>query len=174
MPARKHATPRRAVIAALAIGCATAVGACGSSGHSASSSHASLYAAGIKFADCMRAHGVSSFPDPSGGGGGVNLAGTGINPQPPAFKSARVACARLAPGGAPGGVRATESQFLTALGFAKCMRVHGFPDFPDPTRVDSPPGPILIVGNGLFFRVSPSFDPTTPAVKRAVAACGQR
>ena len=45
---------------------------------------------------------------------------------------------------------------------------------PDPTRVDSPPGPILIIRQGLFFRVSPSFDPNTPAVNRAVAACGQR
>lgn len=122
----------------------------------------------------MRVHGVPSFPDPSGGGGGINLAGTGINPQSPAFKSARTACARLAPGGVAGGVRATESQFLAALRFAECMRAHGFPGFPDPTRSDSPPGPILIVGPGLFFRVSPSFDPDTPAVKRAVAACGGR
>jgi hypothetical protein len=119
----------------------------------------------------MRAHGVPSFPDPNAGAGGINLAGAGINPQSPSFKSARLACAKLAPGGAPG-VQATESQFLAALGFAKCMRAHGFSSFPDPTRSDSPPGPILIVGPGLFFRVSPSFDPNTPAVKRAVAACG--
>lgn len=174
MPARKRTTPRPAVIAALAIGCAAAVGACGSSGHSASSSHSSASPAGIKFADCMRAHGVPSFPDPGGGGGGFNLDGTGINPQSPAFKSARVACAQFAPARGAGGVRATESQFLAALAFAKCMRVHGFPEFPDPTRVDGPPGPILIVANGLFFRVSPSFDPTAPAVTRGMTACGQR
>jgi hypothetical protein len=128
----------------------------------------------LEFATCMRSHGVTSLPDPSGGGGGINLAGTGIIPQSPAFKSARRACAQLAPGGAPGGVQATESQFLAALSFAECMRVHGFPNFPDPTRFDSPPGPILVVGHGLFFRVSPSFDPNTPAVDRAVAACEGR
>ena len=55
-----------------------------------------------------------------------------------------------------------------------CMRTHGFSDFPDPTRFDSPPGPILIVGQGLFFRVSPGFDPNTPAVHRALVACRQR
>jgi hypothetical protein len=119
----------------------------------------------------MRAHGVPNFPDPSGGGGGVNLAGTGIDPQSPAFKSGRRACEALSPGGARG-IEATESQFLAAVKFAKCMRTHGFPDFPDPTRFDAPPGPILIVGNGLFFRVSPSFDPNAPVVNRAVAACG--
>jgi hypothetical protein len=122
----------------------------------------------------MRAHGVPTFPDPNQGGGGVNLAGTGINPQSPAFKSARVACAQLAPGGAAGGVKATETQFLAALKFAKCMRTHGFASFPDPTRVDAPPGPILIVGPGLFFRVRSNFDPTAPAAKAAVAACGQQ
>jgi hypothetical protein len=158
----------------VALGWTVAVAACGSS-HTANSAKGSRSdPPALKFADCMRANGVPSFPDPSGGGGGVNLAGAGINPQSPAFKAARKACARLAPGGAPGGVQATESQFLAALRFAECMRVNGFPAFPDPTRVDSPPGPILIIGNGLFFRVSPNFDPTTPAVKRAIAACGER
>jgi hypothetical protein len=121
----------------------------------------------------MRAHGVPSFPDPSGGGGGVNLAGTGINPESPAFKSARLACAKLAPGAA-GGVRATGSQFLAAVTIAKCMRTEGFPDFPDPTRVDSPPDPILIVGPGLFFRVSAVFNPNAPQPERAVTACGRQ
>ncbi len=152
------------------IGCVVAVAACGSS-HTTGLGNESQ---GLKLADCMRANGVPTFPDPSGGGGGLDLAGTGIGPQSPAFKSARRACARLAPGGAPGGVKATESQFLAALRFAKCMRAHGFSSFPDPTRAGSPPGPILIIGPGLFFRVSPNFDPNTPAVKRAVAACGQQ
>jgi hypothetical protein len=156
-----------------AVSCVVAVAACGSSHTPGTTTGARSESPALKFADCMRAHGVPSFPDPGGGGGGINFAGTGINPQSPAFKSARRACARLAPEGA-GGVRATETQFLAALGFAKCMRVNGFPSFPDPTRVDSPPGPILIIANGLFFRVSPNFDPNTPAVHRAIAACGQR
>jgi hypothetical protein len=153
-----------------AVGCAVALAACASS-HKLSSTGSATHPLAIEFANCMRAHGVPSFPDPGGGGGGIDLAGTGINPQSPAFKSARQACARFTPGGGSG-VRATESEFLAALRFAKCMRGHGFADFPDPTRVDSPPGPILIVGPGLFFRVSPSFDPTTAAATHAIAACG--
>ena len=154
------------------VGCVVAVAACGSSQRQSTATGARKLQA-LKFADCMRARGVPSYPDP-GGGGGANLAGTGINPQSPAFKSARRACAGLALGGAPGGARATESQFLAALRFAKCMRVNGFPNFPDPTRVDAPPGPILIIGNGLFFRVRANFDPEAPAVRRAIAVCGQR
>jgi hypothetical protein len=156
-----------------AVSCAVALVACGSSHKPGSNTGSGTHSSALEFANCMRAHGVPSFPDPSGGGGRVDLAGTGINPQSPAFMAARRACAKLAPGGAAG-VQATESQFLAALRFASCMRAHGFPHFSDPTRFDSPPGPILIVGPGLFFRVSPSFDPNTPTVKRAVAACGER
>jgi hypothetical protein len=155
-----------------AVSCALALAACGSAQKASNSTGSATHSRALQLANCMRAHGVPSFPDPPAGGGGVNLAGTGINPRSPAFQSARGACAKLAPGGTPGGVRATESQFLAALRFAKCMRSHGFPDFPDPTRSDSPPGPILIIGPGLFYRVSASFDPTTPAANRAVAACG--
>ena len=151
-----------------AVGCAVALATCGSSHKPSSTTHSQALA----FANCMRAHGVPSFPDPKAGGGGFDL-GEGINPQSPAFKSARLACAKLAPGRG-GGVQATESQFLAALRFAMCMRARGFPDFPDPTRADSPPGPILVVGPGLFFRVTPSFDPNTPAVNRAVAVCARR
>ena len=153
-----------------AVSCAVLLAACGAS-------HKPRTASGpqaLALANCMRAHGVPSFPDPGGAGGGINLEGTGINPQSPAFKSGRKACARLAAGGGRGGVQATEGQFLAALTFAKCMRVHGFSNFPDPTRSDSPPGPILVIGSGLFFRVSSSFDPNTPEVTRAIAACGER
>jgi hypothetical protein len=66
---------------------------------------------------------------------------------------------------------ATESQFLAAVRFAKCMRVHGFPDFPDPTHFDSPPGPILVGANGMFFRIRTSFNPNAPAAKRAFGEC---
>lgn len=154
-----------------AITCAVALAACGASYEASSGTGSGAGSPALKFADCIRARGVPSFPDPTAGGGGFNL-GPGIHPQSPAFKTARQACAKLTPRGRSGGVQATESQFLAALRFAKCMRGHGFPRFPDPTRFDSPPGPILILGHNLFFRVSPSFDPTSPPVKGAVAACG--
>jgi hypothetical protein len=159
------------MLAAAALAAVTLT-ACGSSHKPSGTTASSSQSQGLELANCMRSHGVPSFPDPSAGGGGVNLAGTGINPQSPAFKAAGQTCRGLTPGGS-GAPQATESQFLAALRFAKCMRTHGFPDFPDPTRTDSP-APILIVGSGLFFHVSASFDPTTPAVKHAVAACGQR
>lgn len=160
------------MIAATALAAAVALAGCGSSHKPSRTTGSSSESKGFELADCMRSHGVPSFPDPSAGGGGVNLAVAGINPQSPAFKTALQTCRGLTPGGT-GAPRATESQFLAAVRFAKCMRTRGFPEFPDPTHTDSP-APILIVGPGLFFHVSASFDANTPTVKQAVTACGQR
>jgi hypothetical protein len=164
--------PSKAGSGLAAVILAVTLAACGSHSKPGSGSGSVSHSGAIALASCMRAHGVPNFPDPAAGGGGVNLAGTGIDPQAPAFKSAQADCARLGPNGGPGAARATESEFLAALTFSKCMRTHGYPAFPDPTHVDAPPGPILVIGSGLFFRVSQSFNPNAPAVERAVAACG--
>jgi hypothetical protein len=49
----------------------------------------------LAFSQCMRAHGISGFPDPTFGGGGAQLrlgSQSGINPQSPAFQAAQKAC----------------------------------------------------------------------------------
>jgi hypothetical protein len=162
-------TAKTLITAAIA---ALALAACGTSHKPSGTTGSGTHPQALEFANCMRSHGVPSFPDPTAGGGGVNLAGTGINPQSPAYKAGHQACAKLAPASsAP--ASATESQFLAAVRFAKCMRVHGFSDFPDPARTDHP-APILVIGPGLYFHVTPNFDPNTPEVNRAVAACGGR
>jgi hypothetical protein len=53
-----------------------------------------LVSAGLKFAACMRAHGIVNFPDP-GRGAGFNqgqLTKLGIDANSPRFQSARRAC----------------------------------------------------------------------------------
>lgn len=92
----------------------------------------------IAFSRCMRSHGVPSFPDPtisrSGGHVGISLGVPASASASPAFKTAQQACAKLAPGGAPGGGAApvTAQQHKEIVQFAACMRAHGLPDFPDP------------------------------------------
>jgi hypothetical protein len=53
----------------------------------------------IKFAECMRAHGID-IPDPTSGapGQGLALVLRSIDRSSPAFKTAKVACVRLRPG----------------------------------------------------------------------------
>jgi hypothetical protein len=54
--------------------------------------------AALARAECMRAHGVPTFPDPtvSAGGGGITVksGGPGIDPRSPAFQQAQKICAR--------------------------------------------------------------------------------
>ena len=52
-------------------------------------------AQGLKFAVCMRSHGVPNFPDP-GHDGAFDLP-SGINPQAPQFQRAMQACMKVRP-----------------------------------------------------------------------------
>jgi hypothetical protein len=59
----------------------------------------------LKFAQCMRSHGVN-IPDPQAEGGGIRIDGPGkdgIDPRGPAFQRAQTACGSLLPGGGKGG-----------------------------------------------------------------------
>ena len=59
---------------------------------------------GLKFAECMRSHGISNFPDPSSAGGAVTIGGSGINVQSPQFQAAQRTCQKFV-GGHGGGLR---------------------------------------------------------------------
>ena len=180
---RTTAHDSRRLVAALlvAAGCALSLAACGSSGEPSSAagsnnaSSSSGEAAGIKFADCMRSHGVPNFPDPTSGGGGVKIPlGSGVNPQSPAFQSAQKACSKLLPGGGPGRGPVSESRKLAMLRLAECMRAHGLTTFPDPTS--NPPAPggsigLVFGGQGSFLAV-PQAMMNSPAFKQAAAECG--
>lgn len=123
----------------------------------------------------MRANGVSGFPDPRQGpdGGGVGFPGglvveSGgelvVMGQPfagPAVKHAEHVCKRYLPPGGPGpGV--SESQRVTALADAACMRRNGLPSFPDPT----------FNGGHQSLNLPAGLNPRSPAFKRAAQICG--
>jgi hypothetical protein len=150
----------------------TACGGSGSSGQTGTNAAAGL-AQSLKFARCMRAHGVPNFPDPRLGG--IQIApGDGLNPQSPAFQAAQKACGKLLPGGGPGVRKPTKAQFTAALAFARCMRAHGLPNFPDPlASVPSGSGPIIAL-RGMMFRPGPGMDPLSPAFQQAASHCGVR
>jgi hypothetical protein len=52
----------------------------------------------LKFAQCMRSHGVPKFPDPNAGGLLTLGNKSGIDPNTPQFKAAQQTCRKLVPG----------------------------------------------------------------------------
>jgi hypothetical protein len=58
----------------------------------------------LRFAQCMRTHGVPGFPDPTflaGGGVGINFSDrSGLDPNSPAFRNAQKACQSITGNGA--------------------------------------------------------------------------
>ena len=61
--------------------------------------------AALKWAQCMRQHGVK-VPDPATGDGGIRIQvgpGGGLGPNDPTFQRADRECRHLLPGGRPGG-----------------------------------------------------------------------
>jgi hypothetical protein len=116
---------------------------------------------GAKFSACMRKHGVPNFPDPNGQGVITIHSGMGVDPNSPAFRSARTVCEKLLPnGGQPTPAQIAQQQ-RQLLAFSACMRAHGIKDFPDPSngglRIQGHPGSDL--------------DPNNPTFKRAQQAC---
>jgi len=110
----------------------------------------------------MRSHGVPNFPDPT-------------SPQQfklyiassqgsPAFQPAETACRHVLPGGAAPSQSAAQghAQTVAALAFARCLRSHGLPNFPDPTSSGQITHEML---------ANAGIDPRQPAVLHAADAC---
>lgn len=120
-----------------------------------SSASASANSAGpLAFSECMRTHGISNFPDPNSNGG-IEFNASGVNQA--TYQAARTACASLRGGGA--GNASSEQNLANELKFAKCMRAHGVPDFPDPNK------------NGGFSGSSMTIDPQSASFQSAQAIC---
>jgi hypothetical protein len=117
------------------IGSTTTATSAGSGGNTPTFQHA------LRYVDCMRAHGVPNFPDPSSdgqinvdfahGGKDGSPASPGIDRMSPQYISADQTCRHLLPGGVP-----TPEQNQQALAedlkYAQCMRSHGVANYPDP------------------------------------------
>jgi hypothetical protein len=83
----------------------------------------------VKFAECIRAHGVRDFPDPDA----KNQFQYGVSVTPAVWTRATTACKDLQPPGTLSAKRTTKQQ-SAALRFAQCVRDNGVKDFPDPVN----------------------------------------
>ncbi len=161
--------PTRLVTLA-AVGGVLALAACGSAHSAPTGSSGSQLA----LSQCMRAHGVSTFPDPTRGSGGEGLsisqsvaggplAVDGISFSGPTFTAAEKTCKLFGGGTAPPPI--SERQKLAMFHFARCMRQHGVPSYPDPTFG---PG-----GRGVIQNLRSGRNTAAPAFQHAVAVCNR-
>ncbi|MGO9974882.1 MAG: hypothetical protein ACLP01_19180 [Solirubrobacteraceae bacterium] len=171
---RRGLVPRTVAIASLALLAAS----CGSSSPASSSTQSPRdgAAAAFRYAACMRVHGVPSFPDPqvSTSPDGTATSIRQVAPQSlvdspqgkSAIRGALTACRGLLPG--PGNVSPAQlaaqqhAREQDLLAFARCLRSHGVPHFPDPT----PDGRLT-----LEMISAAGVDLHAPAVLPAAKAC---
>ena len=109
----------------------TGTGTASSSGTTGSGADKKLTARdkAVKFAECIRAHGVSDFPDPNE----KNEFEYGVSVTAAVWDKATTACKDLQPPGTLSGKR-TPKQQSASLRFAECVRANGVKDFPDPVN----------------------------------------
>jgi len=174
---------RGGVLTAVVIAASFCAAACGGgSGADPSPSQAGSNGSAEKLvahADCMRANGVTNYPEP-----GSSSSGTGIDMGSPTFRSAQAKCAKLLGFGTVQ-THATEQEIRQALQSVNCLRDHGYPDFPDPIVTSTPPSPpsgspaqapsgsggSTYYGNGILFKIPGSIDTSSSAFQAAAKAC---
>jgi hypothetical protein len=173
-PEAKRRLRRRLALVAVFAGLVLTAAACGggSSGSDASSGQGvgggsgrssqsqTAAAAGLKYAECMRSHGVTNFPEPGANGGPQQ--GGPINLTSPQYLAGSKACAHLAKGGTGNAPAPSPQNQARALKYSECMRSHGVTNFPDPNSSgEFTLGPVG--GSGI--------DPNSPQYQSAAQAC---
>ena len=117
-----------AIVALIGAGCSKGSTENGSTGSGADKKLTARDKA-VKFAECIRAHGVSDFPDPNAN----NDFQYGVSVSPAVWTRAVDACKDLQPPGTLSAKR-TPKQQSASLRFAQCIRDNGVKDFPDPVN----------------------------------------
>jgi hypothetical protein len=137
----------------IAIALVLLVAACGSSPPSTGPEGSPA----VSFSRCMRSHGVPDFPDPASGGGVPKVTPQQAGVSNSRFQLAQRACAPLLQP-----TQAQVPQIMTGLlNFARCMRSHGIPNWPDPTT-DRRGQPVFDI---------PGTDPDSPRVSNTADEC---
>jgi hypothetical protein len=118
----------------------------------------------LAYAHCMHSHGVPNFPDPDSSGAipKDKIIALGDSPQ---FQAAESACLHVMPATGLGPEKTalpTRTRLADALSFARCVRAHGFPSFPDPTS-QGQLTPEMVTATGI--------DLHQPEVLRVAIAC---
>lgn len=119
----------------------------------------------MKYAECMRAHGVRDFPDPIDGGFHITSTtpGSDLEGSSPQLVAATTACGVLSPEDHAGGGTVDPQVQAEALKYSACIRSHGVPSYPDPVFVGGSIREAVRAGTGA--------DPNSPQFIAAQRAC---
>ena len=156
---------RRAGVLAVAVASiAVLAAACGGGGIAPVLAGTSNYQKALAYAQCMRAHGEPSYPDPTSNGGFV-IDGKKDHLNGALMNSANKTCQHLLPKVAPMTAVQQRQATAQALRFVACMRTHGIPDMPDP----------VVNAQGMEFRIGgpkgKGPPPGSPVLHNAMQAC---
>jgi hypothetical protein len=154
------ATVVLAVLAAACSGSPSSTGGSPNAGGSANSQQNGMLA----FSRCMRSHGVPNFPDPNSSGALPKSQVAQLTASNPQFPAAHRACGHLLPNGGQPTQAQMQQAWNDMRNFARCMRSHGVPNWPDPaptSRQDQRP----------FFHTPDSIDPNAPQITTRIRAC---
>jgi hypothetical protein len=179
------ATAAPVLLAAACSGSPSHTGSGGSSTGSGASTNAGGSAgspSAITYSQCMRSHGVPNFPDPASNGQVPKASAQLLGVSTSQLQAAQTACQHLYPNnGGSGGVLTKDSigqceetgdcpqalvqAAMTALRtYARCMRSHGVPNWPDPT-IDSEGRP------GFDLLHVQGFDPNSSQTSNIMQEC---
>ena len=116
-----------ATAALLAAGCGSPAGG--------QATGSTAYQKALPFAQCMRSHGISNYPDPLSNGNFGDISDS--IQHSPQYAGAKQTCTRLHPWNMVLSPHQQAQEMAQLLKFARCMRAHGVPNFADPTETSS-------------------------------------
>jgi hypothetical protein len=169
--ARRQPRFRLAALTAAVASAALLAAACGGSSSTTAQTAQiptlqSMTTKALAYAQCMRSHGITNFPDPTVQDNahekGVGFSIPGSIQNSPQFKSAGKACQKQTGFGRPNPA-VLQALMAHALKFAVCIRSHGITNYPDP--VENSHGVSLGAGPGT------NIDTSSPRFKAAQKAC---
>jgi hypothetical protein len=180
-PARTAAAiTATAALALLAAACSGSGLSSAGAGGSPSAGGSTSSPSAIGYSRCMRHHGVPNFPDPGSNGQVPKASAQLLGVSSSQLQAAERACQHLYPSNG-GSLNSASLQQCYETGdcpqalvqqalnvgrkFARCMRFHGVPNWPDPT-IDSRGGPFFDINVAGDHSLAPGVASASPPVAR--------
>lgn len=166
----------RAGVAAAAAGVVIFAAGCGSGGspnppgapgsQPSSSAGKTIYQEKLRYAQCMRKHGITNFPDPKSNGDIVITSQDNVNQNSPQYAAASTTCMKALPNGGQAAPSQVQQELSQGIRHSQCMRAHGISNYPDPTESDGQISISMNSGNG-----PGQIDTKSPQYQAAQKAC---